>query len=244
MQASSSTQVVRFTQTRIRDKHTYANSRHACSFLPGSWYEGVSREIAVEKPFSQACENNKRPILEVLRRHLGGVRRLVEIGSGTGQHAAYFAAQLPHLVWQPSDVAENLAGIRLWVEDAALDNLPPPVELDVTVQPWPVAAAEAIFSANTMHIMSWPAVTAFLTTAAAILKEDGGLLCLYGPFNYNGTYTSDSNRRFDAWLRQRDRDSGIRDFEAIDALAAAGGLRLIEDNAMPANNRLLVWRKH
>jgi len=194
------------------------------------------------KPFSQACENNQQPILEVLQRHLADVDHVLEIGSGTGQHAAFFAPHLAHLTWQTSDLAEHHHGIRLWVEDASVDNLMMPLELDVTARPWPIDTTGAVFSANTAHIMSWLVVREFVTGAAGILKEDG-VFCLYGPFNYAGRYTSDSNERFDRSLKLRGCGSGIRDFEAVDEIAGAAGLCLVEDNAMPANNRLLVWRK-
>jgi cyclopropane fatty-acyl-phospholipid synthase-like methyltransferase len=196
----------------------------------------------MEKPFSQACENNKRPILEVLRRQLRAPALVLEIGSGTGQHAVFLGEQLPHLVWQTSDLAEHHAGIRRWLDDAGLANVRPPVALEVTTRPWPVGRADAVFSANTAHIMSWPMVEAFFAGAGEVLASDG-LLLLYGPFNYAGVYTSESNARFDASLKARDPSSGLRDFEAVDALAVAAGLRLVEDAAMPANNRLLVWRK-
>ena len=184
------------------------------------------------KPFSEACERNRGPILAVLGRVFAERRHVLEIGSGTGQHAAYFALELPHLVWQASDVAQNLAGIREWVSE------PPPIELDVDGE-WPDLAADAVFSANTCHILSWPQVERMFSGIAKIatLKT----FCLYGPFNYGGKYTSGSNARFDAMLRRNDPASGLRDFEKIRALAAAAGLTLQEDNAMPANNRLLVW---
>jgi hypothetical protein len=183
------------------------------------------------KPFSEACERNRAPILAVLKRVLARSRRVLEIGSGTGQHAAYFAPELPHLVWQASDIAEHLPGIRQWV------SAPPPIELDVDL-PWPVIEADAVFSANTCHIMSWPQVERLFAGIGALAPR---ALALYGPFNYNGRHTSESNARFDAMLRGRDPASGIRDFEAIVALAARRGLQLQEDNAMPANNRLLVF---
>jgi len=184
------------------------------------------------RPFSEASERNREPILAVLRRVLRDRRRVLELGSGTGQHAAYFAAELPHLVWQASDVAENLPGIREWGSD--------PIELDVDGE-WPAIDADAVFSANTCHIMSWPQVERMFQGIGRLrsLKT----VCLYGPFNYGGRHTSESNARFDAMLRGRDPASGLRDFEAIAALAARNGLTLQEDNAMPANNRLLVFRK-
>lgn len=183
------------------------------------------------KPYSEACERNREPILAVLKRVFAGSRKVLEIGSGTGQHAAYFSAALPQLRWQASDVAEHLAGIRKWGVE--------PIELDVD-QPWPPVDADAVFSANTAHIMSWPQVERMFAGAAAMPSCE--LLCLYGPFSYGGKHTSESNARFDAMLRARDPASGIREFEAICALAARCGLRLDEDHALPANNRLLVFR--
>jgi hypothetical protein len=160
-------------------------------------------------------------------------RLVLEIGSGTGQHAAYFAPELPHLVWQASDVAENLPGIRQWVSD------PPPIELDVAGT-WPKLEPDAVFSANTCHIMSWPQVERMFAGIGRLAPE---VFALYGPFNYNGRPTSESNARFDAMLRRHDPASGLRDFEKISALAKTAGLALREDNAMPANNRLLVFQK-
>jgi hypothetical protein len=194
------------------------------------------------RPFSQACENNKLPILAVLRRWLAGVDDLLEIGSGTGQHARFFAEQLPALRWQASDVAENLPGIQAWREDYRGDNLPPPLPLDVTGSRWPLAIPAAVFTANSLHIMPWQAVTAcfhYLGSHA----PGGNRLLVYGPFNVGGHYTSDSNARFDEWLKATHPGGGIRDLEAVDELAAAAGYRLLEDCAMPANNRLLVWEK-
>jgi cyclopropane fatty-acyl-phospholipid synthase-like methyltransferase len=196
----------------------------------------------VGKPFSQACENNKRPIFAVIERHLWERRQLLEIGSGTGQHAVYFAEHLPHLVWQTSDRCEAHAGIRQWVEESRLPNLRSPLDLDVTVKPWPIDSTEAVFSANTAHIMSWPMVEEMMAGVGEIL-EPGGPFCLYGPFNYNGTYTTESNALFDQWLKDQDPESSLRHFEDVDVLADRAGLELIEDNTMPANNRLLVWRK-
>jgi Protein of unknown function (DUF938) len=185
------------------------------------------------KPFSEASERNRAPILAILKRVFNDRKHVLEIGSGTGQHAAYFARELPHLVWQTSDVAENLPGIREWISD------PPPIELEVEKE-WPKVDADAVFSANTCHIMSWQQVQRMIEGIGKI--ETLQTFCLYGPFNYGGKHTSDSNARFDAMLRARDPASGLRDFEKINALAEKAGLRLEEDNAMPANNRLLVWK--
>jgi cyclopropane fatty-acyl-phospholipid synthase-like methyltransferase len=192
-------------------------------------------------PFSQACENNKAPILAVLHKHFSSVKGVLEVGSGTGQHAVYFAENLPHLEWQAADQQIYLAGILAWVKWASLDNLPLPLALDVN-QPWPVTKTSAIFSANTLHIMSWKEVERFFTAINTVL-ESQGVLCIYGPFNYDGKYSSESNARFDRLLKERDTLSGIRDFEAVNDLAFGAGLSLEVDYPMPANNRCLVWTK-
>jgi hypothetical protein len=184
------------------------------------------------KPYSEACERNRAPILAVLKRVFRDSRVVLEIGSGTGQHAAYFAAELARLRWQASDMAEHLEGIRMWGVE--------PIELDVA-KPWPAIDADSVFSANTAHIMSWPQVERMFAGVANM--DSLRILCLYGPFHYDGRPTSESNARFDAALRSRDPASGIRDFEHVQALAGRCGLAVLEDNAMPANNRLLVFRK-
>ncbi|KLD77105.1 DUF938 domain-containing protein [Xanthomonas hyacinthi] len=196
------------------------------------------------RPYAPSCERNREPILQVLRRHFAARRHVLEIGSGTGQHAVHFAAALPPLIWQCSERAEHLPGIVQWLDAAALPNTPPALALDVQAGPWPRAGYDAVFTANTLHIMGWSAVQAFFAGVGRLLADrDGGTLAVYGPFNYGGAFSSDSNREFDAWLKVRDAASGIRDFEAIDALAQAQGLLLQEDVAMPANNRCLVWRR-
>ena len=194
------------------------------------------------KPFSEACEQNKQPILAVLQQHFADVHRVLEIGSGTGQHAVFFAAQLPHLQWLTSDVSELHAGIDAWLAEARLPNVSHPLELDVNQPDWPVEYIDAVFSANTVHIMDWPSVENMFAGIGRVLQSQG-VFCLYGPFNYHGSYTSDSNARFDMWLKQRDPRSGIRDFEALNDLAHQHGMRLCTDHAMPANNRTLVWIK-
>ncbi|MEL1263534.1 DUF938 domain-containing protein [Pseudoxanthomonas putridarboris] len=196
---------------------------------------------AVGKPFSPACERNRDPILAVLQRRFDDVHRVLEIGSGTGQHAVHFAAAMPWLTWQCSDRADGLPGIRLWLDEAGLPNTPAPLELDVAGA-WPAQRFDAAFTANSLHIMGWPQVEAFFAGVGRVL-ETGGWLVVYGPFNYDGAYTSDSNRDFDGWLKARDPASALRDFEAVDVLARGIGLSLVEDNAMPANNRCLVWRR-
>ncbi|HXO15846.1 MAG TPA: DUF938 domain-containing protein [Steroidobacteraceae bacterium] len=191
---------------------------------------------------SEACERNKGPILEVLRTEFAASRSVLEVGSGTGQHAVHFAAHLPHLAWQPSELAEQLAPLAERIRLEGPPNLRAPVALDVHDDPWPVASVDAVFSANTLHIMAWSGVQAFVRGVAGVLAAPG-VLCVYGPFRFRGQHTSDSNAHFDAHLQARDPLSGIRDFEALDALARAQGLVFAADHAMPANNRTLVWRR-
>lgn len=193
------------------------------------------------KQFAEHCERNRGPILEILKRVFADRTSLLEIGSGTGQHAAYFAPGLPQLRWQPSDLAPNLPSIAAWAAEAGAPNLRAPIELDVD-RPFPPVEADAVFSANTCHILSWPRVERMFAGIGALLPA-GGVLAVYGPFNYGGKPTAGSNARFDAWLRGRDPASGLRDAEAVVALARRHGMELKEDNAMPANNRLLVWRR-
>ncbi len=194
------------------------------------------------KPFSESCEENKLPILEVLREQFTSNGLVLEIGSGTGQHAVFFAKHLPHLVWQPSEVREHISGVNLWCEEAKLPNVLPPVVLDVTTPTWPCTITDYVFSANTAHILSWPEIECmFAGTGKALVK--GGKFCLYGPFNYDGHYTSPSNARFDQWLRSRNPNSAIRHFEDLCDLAESVGMQLIQDYEMPVNNRLLAWQK-
>jgi SAM-dependent methyltransferase len=198
--------------------------------------------IPPDLPFSDACERNKDPILEVLRTALAGCTRVVEIGSGTGQHAVHFARHLPHLSWQSTDRAEYLPGLAARIAAEGPPNLASPIELDVLRLPWPAVRGDAVFSANTLHIMSWSAVEAFFSGLPRVL-EVGGVLAIYGPFKYGGRFTTESNAAFDAMLRERDPQSGLRDFETVNALAEAVGLNIEADHAMPANNQLLVWKK-
>lgn len=195
-----------------------------------------------DKPFSAACERNREPILAVLRVHFADRRHVLEIGSGTGQHAVYFAAGLPQLVWHSSDRAENLPGVRQWLTEAALPNTPAPLQLDVADGPWPNAEFDAIFSANTLHIMAWHEVQALFAGLSRIATADAKL-AVYGPFNYAGQYTSASNAAFDRELQMRAPHMGIRDAAAVDALALDVGFILIDDVAMPANNRTRIWQR-
>jgi len=172
------------------------------------------------KPYSESCEQNREPILQVLRAELSKHTRLLEIGSGTGQHAVYFASEFPAMKWQTSDVATYHVGIHAWIDDSEADNILPPITLDVHCDPWPNTSFDAVFSANTVHIMAWPEVKSLFEGIGKVL-EAGGLFLLYGPFNYNGRFTSESNARFEKWLQARDPESG----------------------GMPSNNRILVWMK-
>jgi SAM-dependent methyltransferase len=194
------------------------------------------------KPFSEACDRNREPILSVLRAVFAQAGNVLEIGSGTGQHAVHFAQALPHLVWQPTDLAENHPGICAWIEESGLSNVLPPILLDVDDDEWPVDNADAVFTANTLHIISWESVQNLLGGAGRILPP-GAPLCVYGPFNYGGRYTSPSNEAFDAMLRSRDPESGIRDFDKVCKAARINGLIFESDHPMPANNRTLVFRR-
>ncbi len=196
-----------------------------------------------ELNFSPASERNKVPILEILKSELVDIGEVWEIGSGTGQHAVFFAEELPHLVWQTTDLKKNHPDIQARLADAQLRNLKPPVELDVNHFPWPMQSVQAVFSANTLHIISQAAVQAFFKGVRQSL-QNGGKLCVYGPFKYQGNFTSDSNEQFDRQLKQRDPASGIRDFEWINQLAEEADCSLQKDHEMPANNRLLVWKKN
>lgn len=193
------------------------------------------------KPYAPACERNRDPILAVLREQFADCRRVLELGSGTGQHAVYFGAGLPHLLWQPSDVRENHAGIRRWLADEGPGNVRPPLVLDVSGV-WPEESFDAVFSANTLHIMGWSDVRALFSALPGVMAPAGPLV-IYGPFHYGGEPTSDSNARFDADLRAQPGDMGIRDADAVNALAESTGLEWVADVAMPANNRCLVWRR-
>lgn len=194
------------------------------------------------KPYAASCDENSEPILAVLKPLLVESQAVLEIGSGTGQHAVYFGEQLPHLSWQTSDRLENHAGILAWLNEAQLANVQAPLELDVQQAYWPELKVDAVFSANTLHIMSWEAVQVCFAGVGRLLPSNG-LLIVYGPFNYAGQFTSASNARFDQWLKQRDPESGIRNFEDLNLLATKAGMVLQADYEMPVNNRILVWRK-
>lgn len=202
----------------------------------------LNKELFVNKPYSESCDQNRAPILAQLQRLLVNHQSLLEIGSGTGQHAAWMPQFLPHLRWQPSDVTDNLAGIQAWLAEAALPNVHAPIALNVAMEPWPQLAIDCVFSANTAHIMSIDLVQRLFEQVGALLPS-GGRFLLYGPFNYGGQFTSPSNARFDQWLKARDPRSGVRDFETLNDWAQQAGMQRLEDIEMPANNRILAWER-
>ena len=195
------------------------------------------------KPFSQACENNRAPISQVLERILVDCQSVFEIGSGTGQHAVWFSRAMPHLQWHTSDRIQNHQGIKQWISDSSLENIHQPLDLDVGVGPWPESLFGAVFTANTAHIMALSEIELMFSGVSKILMS-GGLFCLYGPMQYSGLIAAESNRAFDAKLRAVKSTQGIREFNDLNKLATAVGMELIEDNDLPANNQLIIWQKH
>jgi cyclopropane fatty-acyl-phospholipid synthase-like methyltransferase len=194
------------------------------------------------KPYAGSCDQNKDPILSVLKEVLADSPEVLEIGTGTGQHAIYFAEKLPHLTWQCSDQTQYHQGIQLWLDEAKLSNVLPPLALNVSTDSWPEKQYDALYSANITHIMHWNNVVDLFAHGAKCLKKGGKMVC-YGPFNYAGQYTSEGNAQFDKHLKSGDPLSGIRDFDDLAKLAAENGLTLANDYEMPANNRILVWLK-
>lgn len=193
----------------------------------------------MNKPYAESAEQNKSCIFDAIKPYLRG--QVLEIGSGTGQHAVYFCAQLARIDWQPSELAPNLPGIQRWIEESGLDNIRPPIVLDV-LGDWPTCRYDLVYSANTFHIMGETAVAASIAGAGRCLRP-GGVFAVYGPFSYGGRHTADSNAAFDAMLRGRDPDSGIRDFDWLDQLAREADMNLLDDVEMPVNNRTLIWQK-
>ncbi len=194
------------------------------------------------KEFAPACERNKAFILGVLQEILVEPGTVYEIGSGTGQHAAYFAQHLPHLYWRPCDLPEWHASIGAYISDAGLQNLLPPLEIELLDDHWPIGAADAIVCINTIHIVAWRGVENLFRGVGKSLRTNG-IFYVYGPYRYADRPLEPSNERFDEWLKLRDPVSGVRAFEDVDALAQANRLELLEDRPMPANNRSIWWRK-
>jgi len=197
----------------------------------------------VTKPNAPSALRNQNAILEVISDEFQDCKAVLEIGSGTGQHAIFFASQMSWLNWQTSDLVANHHGINAWLEDADLDNVMAPLVLDVEEPLQTDDKFDAVFSANTAHIMSIVAVESMFSTAGRCLIG-GGRFCLYGPFNQNGKFTSDSNRGFDANLRSQDPAMGIRDLEILDGFAETSGLHRTSLYAMPANNMISIWSKN
>jgi len=210
--------------------------------MPAAPPQSADNRRMDEKPFSASSDRNRGPILEVLRTHFADRRSVLEIGSGTGQHAVHFAAALPQLQWQTSDLSDQHPGIQAWLAEAALPNVRAPIALDVGCDDWPEQRYDAVYTSNTLHIMSWFEVVALFERLEEVLEPDCRVV-VYGPFKYGGAFTTPSNADFDAGLKRSAPHRGIRDFEAVDALARNLGLQLLEDRAMPANNQCLVWAR-
>jgi len=198
--------------------------------------------MLAEKPIAPAAERNREPIANVIVPLFGDIKSVLEIGSGTGQHAVYFAACMPHLIWQTSDLECNHRGIRQWIDEAALPNVLPPLSLDMREAHWPIESVDAVFTANTLHIMEWSCVQNMFAGVSRLLEAEG-LFCVYGPFCYGGRHTSESNARFDGSLRSQNPLWGVRELGDVRDLAQRNSLRIEQDHAMPVNNRLLVLRK-
>lgn len=194
------------------------------------------------KQFAPACDHNKDEILAVLQEVLPGSGVVLEIGSGTGQHAVHFAARLPHVIWQPTDLLPNLPSIHAWRDEAALPNMRVPLELDLLSESWPITAADAVVCVNTVHIVTWSGVEKLFAGVGRMLAP-GGVMYVYGAYRYATRALEPSNEKFDQWLKARDAASGVRDFEAVNMLAQRNGLQLTEDRAMPGNNRSIWWTK-
>ena len=196
----------------------------------------------MNKPYSESCDQNKDVILSVISPLFFSLSNVLEIGSGTGQHAIYFAERMPHLTWHTSDCLSYLDGINMWLADTSLTNVLPPLELNVSRSQWPQLEVDAVFTANSIHIMHQQDVVNLIKGVGKLLKQ-GGSFVIYGPFNYNGLYTSKSNENFDQWLKQRDAFSGIKHFEEIESLVNSNNMQLVTDYEMPANNRILHFIK-
>ena len=201
---------------------------------------------SMQKPYVQACENNKHAIADALQNYLRNVKNVLEIGSGTGQHIVYFAERFPDIKWQPSDIVTQHEGIRAWIDAAGAANVVAPIELDIAARAWrlddvPLSPINAVYLSNVVHIMESKLIKQLFAHLKQLLC-DNGLVFMYGPFNYDGRFTSEGNRRLDAWLKAQNTDFGVRDFERVDEIAREHGFCLLDDLTMPANNRLLVWR--
>ena len=197
----------------------------------------------MEKPYSPACERNSGPILEVMKQYITrNDQRLLEIGSGTGQHAVYLAPEFPFLEWHPTDVSANLNGMKLWFKEAGIKNIQMPVRVEIGKDDFPKLKFDIIFTANTFHIMHWKECKTLMKQMGHRLRE-GSRVMIYGPFKYGGEFTSPSNEEFDKSLKERDPLSGIRSFEDVNNSMAKNGFELLNDFDMPANNQMLVYSR-
>ena len=195
-------------------------------------------------PVSQACLRNQQPIADVLESVLEPHSVVLEIGSGTGQHAEYVTARLPDVTWQPSELAERISVINARRLRSGRNNFLPPLVLDVAQDLWPVKQVDAVFAANVAHFISWPKLRSMMAGVGRVLRQ-AGVAILYGPFNYDGAFTSDGNKALDEWVkRDIDPAAGIKDMEQVVLAARKEKLRLIKDIAMPANNRILILKKY
>lgn len=197
----------------------------------------------IEKPYAPSCERNGGPILNVLSKYLKDRKKVLEVGSGTGQHAIYFAPKFPNLTWVTSDVPENHQGIELWLNEAKVQNIEGPLDFNLGQDSFPASGVDTVFTANTFHIMPWEMVEELISLASANLKKDS-LFIVYGPFCYNGVFTAKSNEHFDLILRQKAQHRGIREFNNVHERFLNGGFELLEDILMPANNQTLVYKKN
>ena len=194
------------------------------------------------KPFSAACERNKDPILKILKKVLVSAQTVLEIGSGTGQHAVHFASALPYINWQTSDLAVNHDGIMAWINEVSLNNLREPVFLDVSMDEWPLSSVDAVFTANTLHIMPWRSVEKMFKGVSNILEKNG-IFSVYGPFRYGGEHVSESNELFDQSIRIQYEGGGVRNYEDVVAVASKFQIKLMDEFEMPSNNRFLLFKK-
>ncbi|VAW69548.1 hypothetical protein MNBD_GAMMA09-2510 [hydrothermal vent metagenome] len=197
----------------------------------------------MSKPYAESCAQNQQVILDVLKKLFVAPGNVLEIGSGTGQHAVFFTQHMPYLNWQPSDLIAEHAGMQLWLNEVEHNRIKAPLEIDVDMDAWQIDEVDYIFTANTTHIISSLQVESMFKHIGSCLKPNG-LFAQYGPFNYNGEYTSESNAQFDVWLKQRNADSCIKHFETIQNIASENAMNLYHDIEMPANNRILVWKKN
>lgn len=197
----------------------------------------------MDKPFSPSCERNRDVILDVLQNYITkDDKRVLEIGAGTGQHAIYFAPHFAHVKWYPTDLAKNLGGMNLWLKDAGISNIQKAQALDVSKDDFPKLKFDVVFTANTLHIMHWKETKSFIKLLGLRLRENSRAI-FYGPFKYNGEFTSESNEIFDRTLKTNDPQSGIRSVEDINNAMIKNGFKLLQDISMPANNQILIYSR-